>query len=75
MIYNRLVEGLSREGRIETKPVLRKHEKGILVEIVTYQIGVLAVSFSSMDKKKRLEESKLANYEVGTSCGLLAFKT
>jgi hypothetical protein len=50
LINQRLVEGLSGECRIETKPILREYIKCILVKVITHEVSISSVAFSSMNE-------------------------
>ena len=72
LVDDRLIQGLSAEGRCETIPELWHNEKNILVKHVNGQDGVSTVGFATMVEKKWLEEGELGDCVVGRSCSLHA---
>ena len=72
LVDDRLIQGLSAEGRCETIPELWHNEKNILVKHVNGQDGVSAVSLATMVEKQGLEERELGDCVVRRSCSLHA---
>lgn len=51
LVYDLVVHYLAREHGVETKPEVRKDEKGILIEAVANKVRIPSVSFPSMVKQ------------------------
>ena len=51
-----------------------EYHHNVLIKVVTYEETVPPIGFSTMDKKKRLQKSELANDIVCASSSLLALQ-
>jgi hypothetical protein len=45
---------LSREGRVESEPVLREHKEYVFVEVIAHEISVSSVCLATMNEQQWL---------------------
>ena len=69
-----IIHHSSREHRLETEVEHREYEQHILVEHVTYQVGIPAVSFPPVQKEQRPQKLELTDCVVAGTCSLHAFE-
>lgn len=74
LVEKALVEDYSWKAGEEAVPEDGENEQHVLVEHVGYQVTIFPVSFPTMHKHKRLQETKLADGVVTRSRSLLTFE-
>ena len=73
LIHKWIVKSLSTESWPYSKEVLNNNIQNIFMYTIQNQNWIPSISFSSMNKHKRLQKHKLSNCIVSTSSSLLSF--